>query len=194
MLMIHKFTLESSLSSARKQKICLNCIATVTHWFLDNGLLLNADKTEMIALGTRQQLAKFDLQAPMKIGESDVNIGSNVKILGVQLDAMLSMDCQVNSIVKSCNYHIRALRHIRRCLTLDSARTIASGLVIARLDYCTSLLHGTLKGNLAKLQHVQNSLAKVVLQLPWRSCSKSSLMELHWLPIAERIDYKIAAK
>ena len=98
----------------------------------------------------------------------------------------------MNAIVKSCNYHIRALRHVRRCLTLDSTRTIASGLVIARLDYCNSLLHGTSKGNLAKLQHVQNSLARVVLQLPWRSCSKSSLMELHWLPIAERIDYKIA--
>ena len=133
-----------------------NCIATATHWFLDNGLLLNADKTEMIALGTRQQLAKFDLQTPMKIGESDVNINSTVKILDVQLDAKLSMDCQVNSIVKSCNYHIRALRH---------ARSKRSNARFCK-DFCVWFGRCTLgllqlitprnieKYNLVKLQHV----------------------------------------
>ena len=74
-----------------------------------------------------------------------------------------------------------------------SVLALSMCLVVARLDYCNSLLHGTWESNLAILQHVQNSLASVVLQIPWRSCSKSSLMmELHWLPIAEHIDYKIA--
>ena len=92
------YTTIKSVVSSEAENLS-NCVATVTHWFLDNGLLLNADKTEMIAFGTRQQLAKFDLQTPMKIGESDINIGSTVKILGVQLDATLSMDCQVIIII-----------------------------------------------------------------------------------------------
>jgi len=168
------------------------CVDAVTHWFLSNGLLLNSNKTEFIVFGTRQQLAKFDTQSAMKIGVSDVHISSIIKTLGVQLDATLSMDSQVNSIVKSCNYHIRSLRHVRKSLTLDSTKTIASGLVLARLDYCNSLLYGTSDNNIIKLQRVQNNLARVVLELPWRSCLGESLKDLHWLPVSKRIDYKIA--
>jgi hypothetical protein len=167
-------------------------VEAVTHWFLENGLLLNSNKTEVIVFGTRQQLAKFDRQSAMRIGESDVHVNNCIKTLGVQLDATLSMDSQVNSIVKSCNYHIRALRHVRKCLTLDSTKTIASGLVIARLDYCNSLLYGTSDKNIMKLQRVQNNLARVVCNLPWRSSMGDTLKDLHWLPISKRIDYKIA--
>ena len=68
--------------------------------------------------------------------------------------------------VRACNYHIRALRHVRKSLTLEATRTIVHGLVTARLDYCNALLLGTTKSNIAKLQHVQCDLARVVLQAP----------------------------
>ena len=39
------------------------------------------------------------------------------------------------------------------------------------LDYCNSMLQGTLQYNIAKLQHVQNSLARVVLCATWNTHS-----------------------
>jgi len=36
-----------------------------------------------------------------------------VKILGVTLDSTLSFQTHVNNVVRSCNFHIRAPRHIR---------------------------------------------------------------------------------
>ena len=57
------------------------------------------------------------------------------------------------------------------------------GMVTARLDYCNSLLQGTSKDNIARLQRVQNSLARVVLCASWKTPSKPLLMELHWLPV-----------
>ena len=128
----------------------------------------------------------------IKVGDSNVTLSKEVKILGVHLDPTLSMDVQVNSIVSSCNFHIRALRHIRNRLTLESVKAVACGLVLSRIDYCNSILYGTSAHNIAKLQIVQNDLARAVLQLPRRASATQALKELHWLPVAQRIKHKVA--
>ena len=59
-------------------------------------------------------------------------------------------------------------------------------------DYCNSLLHGTSARNLNRLQVAQNELARVVCDAP-RSASATELRHhLHWLPVRQRIDYKLA--
>ena len=94
--------------------------------------------------------------------------------------------------MKTSNFHIRALRHVRRGLTFESAEMIALGLVTSGLDYCNSLLYGTSKANIGRLQRIQNDLAQVVLQAAWNSSSKPLLKHLHWLPVQQRIICKIA--
>ena len=136
-----------------------NCVESVTHWFLLNGLQLNANKTEVIVFGTRQQLDPCQQYSSIQIFGADVKVSPCIKTLGVHLDATLSMDVQVSETVKVCNFHLCSLRHVRKCLTLDSAKRIACGLIAAKLDYCNSLLSGTSKGNIMKLQRVQNDLA-----------------------------------
>ena len=42
-----------------------------------------------------------------------------------------------------------------------------------------------------KLQRVQNQAARLVKKLPWRSSITRYLKELHWLPIKERITFKV---
>ena len=139
-------------------------VEEVTRWFLTNGLLLNACKTEEIAFGTRLQLAKRSTDTSLKIGDASVAIVDNFKLLGVNFFSKLSMDKQVNAVVKACNFHIRALRHGRSCLKPGAAQTISIRLATSKLDYCNSLLYGTSESNLNKLQRVQDDLARVVLR------------------------------
>jgi len=54
------------------------------------------------------------------------------------------------------------------------------------------VLHGAPSGTIQKLQRVQNNAARVVLQAPRRSHANSLLQELHWLPVEQRITYKLA--
>jgi len=54
------------------------------------------------------------------------------------------------------------------------------------------VLHGMPSGNIQKLQHVQNSAARIVLQAPRRSHTKPLLCQLHWLLVQHRITYKLA--
>ena len=80
----------------------------------------------------------------------------------------------------------------RPFLDQKTANTIACSIVSSRLDYCNSLLSGTSAKNIRKLQIVQNSLARVVTGAKRREHIKPALKTLHWLPITERIQYKVA--
>ena len=69
---------------------------------------------------------------------------------------------------------------------------MAAAIVGSRLDYCNSLLAGTSVSNLARLQLVQNTLARVVTQKS-RFCRITPVLaDLHWLPVRHRLNFKIA--
>jgi len=104
------------------------------------------------------------------------------------------LDKHISSVCKSAYYHIRSLRHIRSAITDDMAKSVASSLVCSRLDYANSLLFGTTQKNINRLQRVQNTLARVVAShaLPRGTRSSDILQDLHWLPIDQRIEFKLA--
>ena len=64
-------------------------------------------------------------EAGSKVAGCAISISDRLKILGVTLYATLSFDEHITTVVKACNYHLRALRHIRRYITQDTASTIA---------------------------------------------------------------------
>src|SRR6218665_3668594 len=115
-----------------------------------------------------------------------------VETLGVTLDSKLTFRPHITNLCKSCFYHIRAIRHIRSALTKDMSQTIACLLVSSRLDYANSLFVGVSDLEVKRLQRMQNSLARVVLCVPLRTCSSVLLHQLHWLPVEFRIRFKLA--
>jgi len=64
-----------------------------------------------------------------------VDIAKSLHILGVTLDSTLSLDQHVYSMVKTCNFHLQALRHVRQSVTCDVADTMACAIIGSRLDY-----------------------------------------------------------
>jgi len=72
------------------------------------------------------------------------------------------------------------------------AKTIACSIVASRFDYCDALLYRAPVATINKLQRAQNNLAKMVCQCRRRSDAGPLLRSLHWLPIRQRIEYKIA--
>lgn len=81
----------------------------------------------------------------MGVGVAGVSIpfDNSAKLLGVNLDASLATHCHVNDVIHGCNFHLKALRHIKSFLDLDAAKMNAEGIEAARLNYCNSLLSGT---------------------------------------------------
>lgn len=60
-------------------------------------LKINNDKTEVIIIGTRQQLAKAQVDC-LTVGDARVPFGSAVKNLGTWIDTLLSLQVQINIV------------------------------------------------------------------------------------------------
>ena len=80
---------------------------------------------------------------------------------------------------------------MRNILTKDQLKLIVNSLVICKLDYCNSLFYGISEKYLDELQRIQNAAGKAVCDLYKYDSVGSTLKDLHWLPVRERITYKI---
>ena len=76
--------------------------------------------------------------------------------------------------------------------TSDVMNHLVVAVILSRLDYCNSLVAGLLWSTVAPLQRVQNAAAWLVLGLSSRDHVSQALIDLHWLPVHYRIQYKLA--
>lgn len=168
-----------------------DCLFAVQSWMSLNKLKLNPDKTEFILLGTDTHRSRLDNFFPVDILGNTCTPTFKVKNLGVIFDSTLSMSKHVSQICKSCFYHIRDFRRIRRFMSKSVSVSLANALVTSRIDYCNSLLYGIAAKQSRRLQLVQNTLCRIILQLPKFSRISKELKSLHWLPVESRIKFKI---
>ena len=68
---------------------------------------------------------------------------------------------------------------------------LVSTLVLARTDYCNSVLAGLPAITLAPLKRVMNSAVRLVAGLGVRDRVTPAIRGLHWLPVTFRVQYKL---
>ncbi|XP_064633682.1 uncharacterized protein LOC135491641 [Lineus longissimus] len=149
----------------------------------------NDDKIEVMLFASPHNLKALDHIA-IQVGDCLVRSSPDVRNFGVIFDTKMNMEKQVTSVCKSAYAQLRNIGHIWRYLTNRAARSLATGLVISRLDYCNSFL-GWLPKVLTKwLQRVQNTAARIVTGTPRHEHISPVLKQLHWLPVGKRIQFK----
>ena len=122
-------------------------------------LKLNTDKTELIVFSPKP---KPTTEFQLNVGDNIVKAVPFVRNLGAMFDSGLHMDRQINAVTKSCFFQIRNIGCIRKHISTKACKTIIQALVTSRLDYGNGLLCGVTDSNLAKLQRVQNTAARLV--------------------------------
>ena len=155
-------------------------------------MLPNPEKSEVMLVGTCVQQSAFSRPLFVDIAGSCVEAKDSIVSLGVSVDSGLTCQRRIGDIVSSCNYHLRALKHIRPALNSSTAQAVGRAIVLSRLDYCNALLAGTNETGITRLQRVQNRLVRMTVQLPFRAHVGDARIALHWLPIRERIVFKLA--
>ena len=142
-------------------------------------------------VGSSRLLAKYNLPFVVTLDGTTLPISSKLKILGFTLDSNLNFAHFISQIIQSSNFHIYAIKQVRKFLTLSTANALFILLVLSRLDYCNFLLCRQPNYLLCKLQALQDHAAKTVLQADYFSSFSNSLYRLHWLPVSQRCKFKL---
>jgi len=74
---------------------------------------------------------------------------------------------------------------------IDTTKTLVHAVVSSHLDYCNVLLFGLPKYQLDHLPKAQNAAARVILHLSKRDHITPAFVDLHWLPIEFRVQFKL---
>ena len=165
-----------------------NCIKDVKNWMTANKLKLNDEKTEVILCNPK----KYDVDvSEIKVGNDIVKFTESAKNLGVYFDEDLSMDTHFVNISKAVYLEIRRLKQMSKFVSESSLKTLAASFILSRFDYCNALFKNLKKSQLDKLQKLQNFAARVILGKSLYDHITPCLVQLHWLPIKFRVDYKI---
>ena len=77
----------------------------------------------------------------------------------------MSLSPHVNTIVKGAIYHIRNISKIRKYISESTTEILIHSFVSSKLDFCNSLLFGAQKGDIVKLQSVQNAAPWIIAGL-----------------------------
>ena len=155
-----------------------------------NSLKLNDSKSELILFGSKPNLAKIQ-SFDITMLDSVISPSQNCRNLGVMLNSSMSMSTHVSSICKSVRYQLRNLGFIRKYLTRSTTEKLVHALISSRLDFCNSMLHQLPNTQLARLQKLQNTAARIVTLSSRRTHITPILKTLHWLPVRDRIIFKL---
>ena len=70
-----------------------------------------------------------ELVTRVTVAGCSIKVPDQLKFLGVTLDASLTFERHINDLVKSCNFHIRALWHLCQSLICNVVKSLAGSIV-----------------------------------------------------------------
>ena len=164
------------------------CYIEIKQWMDNNMLKLNGDKTECLVVTNKKHSGAIK---SLNFDGFSILSQPSVRNLGVIFNSIMDVENFINAKCKAASYCLRNISKVRRSLTHDAAKTLVQAYVLTKLDYCNSLLCGSPKLHQDRLQKILHYAARVVNMVPKRQSIRTVLADLHWLPIKQRIDFKI---
>ena len=155
-----------------------DCIMEIGEWLNSNDLKVNDRKTEFLPI-VPVSAKKLIKELSISVGGALIQAVDKVKNLGVYLDNHMNMSANTSEIVRCCYFHIHHIGQINKFLPRQTRERVVNALVTSRLDYCNSLLYGTVDKNFARLERLQNTAARLIMRVPKYTNITPLLKELH---------------
>ena len=145
---------------------------------------------ELVIFGTQSQHNK-SITTAMQVGETSVDILSELNYLGVLLDQNLTLKTHIPTKTKRAAYHLYRIRQIAKFLDLPTKKTLISSLVMSQLDYANAIFINPPNNSIHPMQRIQNQAVRLIMNRDRFESSISTMRQLHWLSIGFRCKYKV---
>lgn len=123
-------------------------------WSAENELLMNAKKCKVLVI--RKPNVHHDIVLP------DLQVVSELKILGVIFNDKMTWSSHVHFIIKKCSRLMYAMRILRRFLTQKSMKLFYSSLIRPLIEYCAPLFVGMSATDTKRLCKLQSRFHRIV--------------------------------
>ena len=133
----------------------------VHNWCFGNRLLLNAEKTKLIAFGSRQVTSKLH-EFHLSFLEKDISPVQSARDLGVMLNPNLTFDNHITTTVSECIAHLAKINRVKHCLDKITLLTVIHILAFSKMYYCWNVWANITKKKVRKLQAVQKFACRIV--------------------------------
>ena len=146
-----------------------------------------------MVVGNTQKLKNLDFPTTLTLDQTDVNLSSKLKNLGVILDDGLTLKYQIAAIKKKSIGGLINIAKISSFIDNESKFKLVHCLVLSHLDFCNSILYGLPNYQLHSLQMILNAAVRTICNMPRFSIERVTpkAIELHFLPVKARIEFKI---
>ena len=167
-----------------------DCLVDIKIWMTRNMLKLNDEKTEILFIASPY----FKKKIPCRIifvATTEVTPAHTARNIGVTFDDEMSMSSHISNVCKAATFHLRNIGAIRKYITREACIKLMHAFVTSRVDYCNALFFGLPMYQINRLQKILNTAARIVSYLPKYEHITPTLRSLHWLPVMQRIKFKL---
>ena len=165
----------------------------MTEWCEKNNMIVSPPKSSSMLCATRQRLAHTAGRSlKIQIYNNEIPCVTSTKILGVYFDQQLTWNEQITHIHKKIASNLYLLKQIKKYLPLKARKLFYNSYVLPHLDYCSVIWGNCSKTTLAKLLKQQKRAAYIILDNDYSRRSHELFLELNWMPLKDRIDFKRA--
>lgn len=168
-----------------------NYLDCLEKWANEWRLSLAPHKCQYIVFTNKHVADEFNLT----IYGQKVTKDEHPKFLGVTFDRKLNYNSQIDIIVAKCNGRIgliKTLAHRFWSLDKSTLMNIYKSLIRSLIDYSALMVSKISKGNMAKLQVVQNNVLRTIYRKFWHGVgTEFSTEKLHQLARIESIEDRL---
>ena len=104
--LILAFSADSELDQKLARQKMISCIADIRDYLKRNKLCNNGDKTELLIIGTKQQLSKLKINS-IRVNGVTIQKATHVRNLGVIFDENLTMEHHIKKICKTGYFQLK---------------------------------------------------------------------------------------
>ena len=160
-------------------------------WLHANKLSLNVVKTQSLIIGSGPSIRMIENQpdAPpsFSIGDQDIEMITNTRYLGAQIDSKLNWGKHIDTIKTKANRALGLIKYSKKYLPSDILNKMYRGIVEPHLSYCCSVWGCCSESKLDVLQKIQNRAARIVTSSPYDASAAPIIQNLGWPTISDLI-------